>query len=183
MILYVNCCVRQNSRTDELAREVLSRMGSEFIEVKLPDEGLRPLTGEGLEQRIRLQELGAYDDPMFRYARQFAAADTIVIAAPYWDLSFPAELKVYLENVCVTGIVFEYDEEGRPRGLCKAQKLYYVTTAGGPYTPDYSYDYIRELAKNYMGVKETALVKAEMLDIAGSNVNAIMEQAKGDIIL
>ena len=183
MILYVNCCVRQNSRTDELAREALSRLGNEFTEIKPADEGLHPLTRAALERRTELQEKGSFDDPMFRWARQFATADIIVIAAPFWDLSFPAELKVYLENVCVTGIVFEYDAEGRPHGLCRADKLYYVTTAGGPYVPDYSYDHIRELAKEYLGVKEVRLVMAEMLDIAGSDAAAILEQAKEDIIL
>ena len=49
---------------------------------------------------------------MFRYARQFAAADKIVIAAPLWDLSFPAQLKVYLENIYVTGIVTKYSDAG-----------------------------------------------------------------------
>jgi len=32
---------------------------------------------------------GSFDDPMFALARQFAAADEVVIAAPLWDLSFP----------------------------------------------------------------------------------------------
>lgn len=49
------------------------------------------------------------------------------------DLSFPARLKIYLENIYVTGIVSKYDENGRPRGLCRAERLYYVTTAGGPF--------------------------------------------------
>ena len=35
MILYVNCCVRQESRTDELAREVLRLLGGDYEEVKL----------------------------------------------------------------------------------------------------------------------------------------------------
>ena len=56
---------------------------------------------------------------MFCYARQFAAADRIVIAAPLWDLSFPAQLKVYLENIYVTGIVTKYSEAGEPVGLCR----------------------------------------------------------------
>ncbi len=53
-----------------------------------------------------------FDDPYFRYARQFAGADEIVIAAPYWDLSFPSVLKVYLEHICITGITFQYTPEG-----------------------------------------------------------------------
>ncbi len=31
---------------------------------------------------------------MFLYAKDFAESDIIVIAAPYWDLSFPSILKV-----------------------------------------------------------------------------------------
>ena len=41
---------------------------------------------------------------MFDLASQFQQADEIVIAAPYWDLSFPAILKLYLENIYVTGV-------------------------------------------------------------------------------
>ena len=45
------------------------------------------------------------------YAKQFAGADTIVIAAPFWDLSFPAILKTYIENIYVTGIVSRYSKK------------------------------------------------------------------------
>lgn len=55
---------------------------------------------------------GDYRDPLFRYAKQFAQAADIVVAAPYWDLSFPAILKVYLEQICVTGLTFQYTPEG-----------------------------------------------------------------------
>ena len=41
---------------------------------------------------------------MFDLARQFARAEIIVMAAPYWDLSFQAALKQYLEQVNVVGI-------------------------------------------------------------------------------
>ena len=54
---------------------------------------------ETLKKRTALIESGDYSDRMFDYAKQFASADTIVIAAPYWDLSFPALLKTYFENI------------------------------------------------------------------------------------
>lgn len=41
---------------------------------------------------------------MFKYAKQFAEADEIVIAAPYWDLAFPATVRIYFEAITVTGI-------------------------------------------------------------------------------
>ncbi len=133
MILYVNACVRSESRTDRIARVLLGRLGGKQEEVRLSEDTPEPLSAKRLARRTALIERGDYADPMFRYARQFQRADTIVIAAPYWDLSFPAVLRTYLENVYVTGLVSEYTPEGIPHGLCRARKLWYVTTAGGPY--------------------------------------------------
>ena len=44
-------------------------------------------------------------------------ADTVVIAAPFWDLSFPAILKKYIEAVTVAGITFRYSDQGH-RSVC-----------------------------------------------------------------
>ena len=177
MILYVNACVRECSRTERIAKALLRTLGEEYEEVKLAEETPEPLSAERLQKRTELIEQGDYSDPMFRLARQFQRADRIVIAAPYWDLSFPSILKVYLENVYVTGLVSAYGADGAPRGLCRARKLFYVTTAGGPYLPDYSYDYIRALAVNCFGIPETELIKAEMLDVEGYDAEKLVEQA------
>lgn len=165
-ILYVNCCVRDESRTHRIAQALLAKLNQEYDELKLYNENLKPLTKETLEQRSQFIENADYSSPMFEYAKQFAKADIIVISAPYWDLSFPAELKIYIENIYVTGITSRYSPEGIPIGMCRAKKLYYVTTAGGQYLPDYSYDYIKDLAKCF-GIMETELIKAEMLDVDG----------------
>lgn len=165
-ILYVNCCVRDESRTNRVAQALLHKMNQEYEELKLYEENLTPLTKETLEKRTQFIENRDYSSPMFKYAKQFAKADIVVISAPYWDLSFPAELKIYIENIYVTGITSRYGANGVPIGLCKAKKLYYVTTAGGSYPPDYSYDYIKDLAKCF-GIMETELIKVEMLDVDG----------------
>ena len=93
---------------------------------------MRPLTGELLQERDRLLAEGALDRPRFDYARQFAGADAVVIAAPFWDLSFPALLKVYIENISVEGITFRTAEDGL-HGLCRGQRLIFLTTRGGFY--------------------------------------------------
>lgn len=177
MILYVNACVRENSRTDTLAKKLLKKLG-DYKEIKLNEENLSPLTKELLEKRSAYIEKCDYENEMFRYAKDFASADIIVIAAPYWDLSFPSILKLYIENIYVTGIVSKYGEDGRPQGLCNASKLYYVTTAGGPYNPDYSYGYISEMAKKFLGIKETHLLYAEGLDIVGNDPMNIISEAE-----
>lgn len=176
MILYINCCVRSDSRTDRLARALLDKMG-EYTELYLPNEDIQPLSKEMLEKRTKLLEQQSYDDPMLRYARQFAEADKIVISAPFWDMSFPSLLKVYIENIYAVGIVTRFSAEGFPVGMCKADELIYVTTAGGRYIPDFSFDYIRGLAENCFGIGKTRLVMAEMLDVEGADTEKIITDA------
>ena len=101
---------------------------------------------------------------MFYYAKQFAEADEIVIAAPFWDLSFPAILKAYIEQITVSGITFECIG-GRRCGLCKAKSLTYVTTSGGPVFADFGYEYIKALAKSFYGIGETKAYRAMNLDV------------------
>ena len=176
MILYINACVRKESRTDRLARVLLDKLGC-YEEVKLTDSGIKPLNEESLNYRTVQAAKGNFDDSIFEPAKQFAEADKIVIAAPYWDGMFPAVLRTYIENIYSVGIVSVYDENGNPKGLCKADKLYYVTTAGGRYNPKFSFDYITYLAKYMFGIKETELVCAEYLDIEGNDAEAILAEA------
>ena len=175
MTLFINCCPRDNSRTERLAKKLLEKLG-EYDEVNPEKEGLAPMSKERLEYRTQLLQKGDLSNDIFKYAKQFAAADTIVIAAPFWDLSFPSVLKIYIENIYVTGIVSKYDENGAPKGLCKAKKLYYVTTAGGPYDGRFSFDYLKELAESFFGIGETVLIKAEMLDIIGNDAEKILAE-------
>lgn len=180
MTLYINCCVRKESRTDRLARAVLEKTG-EYTELFLPATDIKPLTEEALEKRTELLASGSFDDPMFRYARQFAEADKIVVSAPFWDGSFPSLLKVYIENIYAVGIVSCYGADGMPVGMCRADELIYVTTAGGPYIPDFSYGYIKAIAETCFGIKKTKLIKAEMLDIEGMDAEKILSDAINNI--
>lgn len=173
--LYINACVREDSRTNRIAQALLRKIGEPYEELYLPGAHLLPLDNPTLIKRTELIEKNDYSNSMFDYAKAFAQADIIVIAAPFWDLSFPAVLKTYLENIYVTGIVSEYGADGRPHGLCQAKKLYYVVTAGGAYTPDYSYNYIKELATVHFGIPETELIAAEMLDVEGYQAEEIVQ--------
>lgn len=179
MILFVNACVRRQSRTLRLARRLLERLGGDQEEVRL-DRIAFPVADEAfLEKRDRLIAAEDFNDPLFAMARQFAAADEIVIAAPHWDLSFPAALKQYFEQINVLGITFVYTADGIPMGLCRARKLYYVTTAGGTIVSEaYGYGYVRALAKEFYGIAETTLFKAEGLDIIGADEEVILRETE-----
>ena len=181
-VLFVNACARENSRTRILADTLLSVLQGEVYELNLERMDLRPFTKNMLERRDELLAAGSYTDPMFDNAHRFVEADIIVFAAPYWDCSFPSSVKVYIEHIMVNGITFTYTENGCPKGMCKAKKLYYVSTAGGPVIgTNHGFEYVKALAALYWGVRETKLFQAENLDIIGADVDRILEETKAEI--
>jgi FMN-dependent NADH-azoreductase len=182
MTLFVNSCVRKGSRTKRLAGILLGKLGGEIEEINVSDITFPTVDEEFLKKRDGLIASNKWDDPLFKYARQFAEADQIVIAAPYWDLSFPAALKQYFEQINVIGITFEYSPEGTPISKCRAEKLYYVTTAGGTFVPeDYGFGYVKALAQGFYGIQDVRLIKATGLDIYGADVEGIMQDAIASI--
>lgn len=181
-ILFINACPREGSRTLELARHLLTKLDGTVEELALFEENLLPLNGKTLALRDKMTANQNFDHPIFKYARQFAKADTIVLAAPFWDLSFPSAVKIWLEYVMAKELTFRYTEEGFPCGLCKAKKLFYVSTAGGPVLPSHmGFSYVDALAKSYFGIPETVLFSAENLDILGADTAAILTKAKEEI--
>ncbi len=177
MNLFINACVRGQSRTKRLADSLLARLDGEVAEIRLADIAFPVVDEAFLQERDRLIAAGDFGDPRFAMARKFAEADRIVIAAPFWDLSFPAALKQYFEQINVLGITFVYTPEGYPKGLCRAKALYYVTTAGGCYVPDeYGFGYVKALAQSFYGIRDVRLIKAAGLDIAGADVEGILSE-------
>ena len=182
MNLFINACVRKESRTKELADYYLSKQKEQYEEVYLNAIDFPVADEDFLNRRDRLIDRRDFSDPVFDLARQFAEADDIVIAAPFWDLSFPAAVKQYFEQINVRGITFYYTPEGIPAGLCRAKCLTYITTAGGDFFPEeFGAGYIRALAQNFYGIPEFRLIKAAGLDIVGADIDAIMDSAKASI--
>ena len=85
-ILFINACVRENSRTLELAEQVMSAISGEREDVNLYDICLLPLDNKGIQLREIASTTNDFSNVIFNLAKQFANADKIVIAAPYWDL-------------------------------------------------------------------------------------------------
>ena len=182
-ILFIDACARENSRTRVLAKYLLGKFDGNITTLNLYDLPLAPVDQKTVGLRDAALAGGDFAAPLFDLAKQFAAADIIVIAAPYWDMSFPSILKEYLENICVNGITFHYNTAGAV-GDCKGRDLYYVTTAGGCIiNKDYGYGYISDLSKNMLGVNRAHYIAAENLDMPGADVSAILSKAKMDIDL
>ena len=182
-ILLINACVRPNSRTLALTEALLQTLPGAVTEVKLFETPMVPLDLAGMALRGEADQKQDFSHPAFDLAKQFAAADVVVIAAPYWDLMFPATLKIYLENITVGGITFRYTPQGRPESLCKAKALHYVTTSGGFIGQnDFGFAYVAALAKNFFEIPEVRRYAAEGLDIFGTDVEAVLEKAKAELL-
>lgn len=187
-LLFINACVRgEKSRSLKLARRFLDRWQQAhpdgvITEVDLCKDRPVPQYPEVLAERDALWEAGKLDHPMFDLAHQFANADRIVIAAPFWELSFPAILKIYLERITVTNITFGYNEQGANVGLCKAGKLLLITTRGGNFSrPETAWmemgaRQLEALCAMY-GIPSFQCLAAEGLDDIRNDKEAILAEA------
>lgn len=180
-LLFLNACIdRERSRTLRIARaavSILEDRGYETEEIVLEDEYVLPMTTEILGKRNTLLKEGRYDNPLFSNARTFRDADRIIIAAPFWDFGFPSVLKTYLESVSCPGITYRYTSEGELIGLCRAERITYITTRGGFVSDekDLGFATIGELG-NYFGIPEVDCISANAMDIPTTDVDATIER-------
>ena len=183
-ILFINSCIRPEdiSRTYRLCKSFLDRYtelhkDTTVTEIVLTKSNLTPLTQNDVEQRDAAILTKDYDNPIFDYAKQFANADKIIIGAPLWDLSYPSILKVYIEHICVKTVTFVYEND-MPKGLAKFSKLLYISTCGGFIGEnDFGKDYAEGIAK-FLGNGEFTSMSVQGLDIAGTDVDTIMNTAE-----
>ncbi len=183
-VVIVNACLRVKniSRTFELGNFFVKKyMGGKkdavLKEYLLSDMDLKPFNKEMVEERDKEVSEGK-EDKLIKLAEEFSKADTVIVMAPYWDMSFPSALKIFFEHISVCGVTFKYEKDGTPKGLCKANKAVYITTAGG-YIGDfnYGYDYTKGLF-NFLGIDDVYFLSAEGLDIIGNNTDEILSNAK-----
>lgn len=163
-LVIIDSCMRAESRTRRIlnaAKEVLStRYDIEIIDVNAA--GLLPLTPEGLEERTS----GIVPEQTLSLAKTIAAADRLVVAAPFWDMSFPATLKAFFENMSLYGVTFE-DNGHTCVGLCKCKKVMYITTRG----MDIETGSPREQGSSYLMALSTLWGLGEVTTVAAKNLD------------
>jgi len=120
--------------------------------------------------------------PILKYSYQFIEADKYIIAAPLWNLGVPSILKAYIDYISVSGVTFEYTEQG-PIGLCTGKKAINIMTSGGDYTSpntadyDVSTKYLKTIFA-FLGITDFSSITAGNLDIIGADVEAQLSIAK-----
>lgn len=118
------------------------------------------LTGAGLGARMAGEPDQALED--------FLTADIVVIGAPMYNFSVPAQLKAWIDSVLVAGKTFSYTAEG-PKGLAGDKQVIIASARGGFYSPgspmaavDHQESYLKSIFA-FIGIKDIEIVRAEGL--------------------
>ena len=163
-LVFIDATMREESRTRRIALPIISELSGRYdIEtIQLDGAGFPVVDGRILHDR----DCGIVPVEYADMSRRIAAADRIVIAAPFWDMSFPSALKVFFENMSLFHITFDSDDR-QCYGLCRCSRVLYITTRGMDiHTGDpleQAAPYIRALS-HLWGLGELYVVSAENLD-------------------
>ena len=100
-------------------------------------------------------------------ADQFIAADKYLFVTPMFNLGFPAELKMYIDTICVVGKTYAHTPTG-PVGLLKNQgkKCLHIHSSGGFHygkEEDHSVPYLRSIMR-FMGIDDFEAIVVEGVD-------------------
>lgn len=184
-LLYIDACVSvrgPSSRTASLGRAFLEAWEEAHPDdahtmVRVDKLGLKPFDESMLREREVLAAKKNFSGRDFRPARVFQAAEQIVVAAPYWDLTFPSWLRIYIEHISVCGLCYHYEADGC-HGDCKARRLVYLTS-GGDYEKPESLGvlYWKQLAAMF-GIPQFEYVFAGGLDVTPEREEEIMAPAR-----
>ena len=149
----------------------------EIITLDLYKENIDFLRADDLGKLFGPKDEESKNNSILKYAYQFADADKYIIAAPMWNLSFPAILKAYIDYVSVSGITFKYTAEG-PVGLLNNKKAAHIVSRGGGYdnSPYEMGDRYLRTILGFFGIKDIETIAIDNLDVMGVNVKEKVEE-------
>ena len=119
---------------------------------------------------------------MHALADEFISYDYYVFVSPVWNLSSPAVLKAFLDNLFIAGKTFAHTPDG-PKGLLKNKKAVHIQTRGGQYTGTplqemESGDRYLKIALSFLGIEVMDTLIAEGFDLYPQKVPEIIAKAK-----
>ncbi len=140
----------------------------------------QPPTGSPTEAQAREN---AVSEAM---VRQLLAVDVVVIGAPLYNFTIPAQLKAWLDRVAQAGRTFKYTENG-PVGLLGDKTVILALSRGGIYSTseagsamEHQESYLKTIF-GFMGVTDIRVVRAEGMDMGPENRERGFAQARQDI--
>jgi len=172
-LVVIDACVRQKqSRTWRIAESIVDALMKRYETTvyHLPEmEYIFPLNPGTFAER------GNGKTPQWAVdcAKTIAEADRILIAAPFWDMSFPAVLKAFIEQTSLYDITFA-DNGKECVGLCKCEKVLYITTRGMDISTgdplEQATPYLKALSRLW-GLGDIICISAQKMDYSSEEEN------------
>lgn len=197
-LLYIKCNMKDDtsSRTIGISDYFLKKYAEKDPELEITEIDLFTGNIPGIDKDIfsawgHLQKGNSFEDlsdvqkqklsKVNEITEQFIAADRYVFSFPMWNLSCPAEIKKYIDNVTIVGKTFKYTEKG-PIGLLSNQnkKALIVSTYGGFHfgkKEDFCTPYVESLLK-FLGIDDVESIVAEGLDAIPDKTASFVDDAK-----
>lgn len=178
-LVYIDACMRlESSKTRRIAEPIITKLAERYTITKfvLNELPLEVVKKDLVQQRM----CGKYDAQSLSWAMTIRDADRIVIAAPFWDMSYPAALKNFLELCSIFNVTFKSDDK-TCYGNCKAEKLLYITTRGmdiSTYDPlEQATPYLKALSWLW-GIGPMDVISAQNMDyVSEDEVEKKVQQA------
>lgn len=178
-LVYIDACMRlESSKTRRIAEPIITKLAERYTITKfvLNELPLEVVKKDLVQQRM----CGKYDAQSLSWAMTIRDADRIVIAAPFWDMSYPAALKIFLELCSIFNVTFKSDDK-TCYGNCKAEKLLYITTRGmdiSTYDPlEQATPYLKALSWLW-GIGPMDVISAQNMDyVSEDEVEKKVQQA------
>lgn len=168
-LVVINACMREESRTQKILDGLLGVLGKKY-NIEIIDLSTHNISWIG-EKDLKDRDNGYVPEEFVSMSKKVANADRLVIAAPFWDMSFPSVLKVFFENISLFNITFTSNQT-ECTGLCKAKKVLYITTRGMNIKTgdplEQATPYIKALSKLW-GLGELYVVSAQNMDYSSQN--------------
>ena len=103
------------------------------------------------------------------YVKELLAAEEIVIATPIYNLSIPAALKAWIDQIVRVGLTFGFSENGLT-GLLTGKKAKIILASGSDFRPDGAYGaynflepYLRGILA-FIGITQVEFIYAHSLN-------------------
>lgn len=116
---------------------------------------------------------------------EFLSADVVVIGAPMYNFSIPAQLRTWIDHIIVPGKTFAYTPTGI-QGLAGGKRVIVASTRGNVFsappraTFDHQETYLRTVFVN-IGVVDVEIVRAEGVALGEAQKDEAIAIARRDI--
>lgn len=171
--------IKRWQKLDPALRLAHRDVGSDFI--PLLDGSV--LAAGAVDQALRTPSQQAQAELNAELIAELFASDVVLIAAPMYNFSIPANLRAWFDRVLAAGKTFRYTENG-PQGLLQGKRAVLILTAGGLHsqTPvnQMHEGYLRTLLA-FVGITEVSVVRAEGLSMGDGQRSKGLASARGDM--